>query len=81
MNYSITTPQTDLEANYTFESIATGAGGVIDLSGNNNHGTLSGMTTGNQITWNNSGVSNGYATGGAGNDIVSNVEEFNRLKL
>lgn len=76
MNYSITTPQADLEANYNFESIAAGAGGVLDSSGNANHGTLSGMTTGNQITWNNSGVSNGYASGGGDDDILSNIENL-----
>lgn len=76
MNYSITTPQTDLVANYRFENIAAGAGGVIDSSGNGNNGTLVGMTTGNQVTWNNSGVSNGYATGGAGNDVIQNVENL-----
>ena len=76
MDYSITSSMADLEASYQFEDVSTGAGGVIDSSGNGNDGTLSGMTLANQIIWNGGNVSNGYSSGGANNDILANIENL-----
>mgnify|MGYP003669514198 CR=1 FL=1 len=49
-------PQTGLVASYSFTGATTGAGGVIDDSGNGHHGTMGGMTAANVISG--SGFSN-----------------------
>ena len=43
-------PQTGLVASYSFTGATTGAGGVIDDSGNGHHGTMGGMTAANVIS-------------------------------
>uniref|UniRef100_UPI0035644A97 DUF4347 domain-containing protein n=1 Tax=Novipirellula sp. TaxID=2795430 RepID=UPI0035644A97 len=45
-------PQTGLVASYSFTGATTGAGGVIDDSGNGHHGTMGGMTAANVISGN-----------------------------
>ncbi|MCM2371762.1 LamG-like jellyroll fold domain-containing protein, partial [Aporhodopirellula aestuarii] len=49
MHQELSGPQTGLVAAYSFTGATTAAGGVIDDSGNGNHGTMSGMTGANVI--------------------------------
>ncbi|EMI15642.1 Cadherin domain containing protein, partial [Rhodopirellula maiorica SM1] len=56
MHQELSGPQTGLVASYSFTGATTGAGGVIDDSGNGHHGTMSGITGANVIAG--SGFSN-----------------------
>lgn len=82
MDVQITGPQTNLIANYNFESVSDGAGGVTDTSGNAHNGTLSGMTAAANVVVRNdiltllggdvieTGAGDDTITAGDGNDTI-----------